>query len=572
MGGRREQLGRRAQLDDPPGVHDGGARRERADDREVVADVERGDVVGRRELAHGAEHVGLGRHVEAGRGLVEHDQARPARERHREADALLLAARELVRVAPQIGGVVGQRDLAHDLGDARTALLGARAVPVHLERLAQLGADAQRGVERRGRILRDVRDEVAAHAAPRGAGEGEDVDVADADAAGGDRRAAPRVAEQGQADRRLAGARLADEPEHLARRDRERHLVDDVDLGVAQDDAQALDGDGRLRSAHSAALPRSMPMAARATPSPIRLVPIVSSAIAATGSTTPHGCETSASCVLVDHRAPVGAVRIGREAEEGERGDEADRVRQAEARLDHQRREDVREDLAEQDPPARDAERLGRGHEVALDHGLGGPARHARDARHGREADREHDQPVLGPERRDRDEREHDLRERQDDVHDAHQHVVEEVARVRGHEPDEHAEHEAEDRRDGGDGEQLPAAPQEPAPDVLADVVGAEEQVRRLRVRLADERRGGVRRDVAAEAWRPRRARRRGSSPARVRHSPSALRSRLPGGPARRGDLGHGRDARLCDRAHSRVLSRGVTMIVAMSASRLSMT
>ena len=33
------------------------------------------------------------------------------------------------------------------------------AEPVHLERLAQLGADAQRGVERRGRVLRHVRDE-----------------------------------------------------------------------------------------------------------------------------------------------------------------------------------------------------------------------------------------------------------------------------------------------------------------------------------------------------------------------------------------------------------------------------
>ena len=163
----REQLGRRPELDDPPGVHDGRAGRERADHGEVVADVERRDVMSRRQLAHRAEHVRLRGHVEAGRRLVEHDQARAARERHGEADALLLPARELVRIAPQVLLVVGQRDLAHDLGDARLALVGARAEPVHLECLAQLRADAQGRVEGGGRILRHVRDDAAAHGAPR---------------------------------------------------------------------------------------------------------------------------------------------------------------------------------------------------------------------------------------------------------------------------------------------------------------------------------------------------------------------------------------------------------------------
>jgi len=35
--------------------------------------------------------MGLRRHVEPGRRLVEHDHARPTRERHRKADPLLLA-------------------------------------------------------------------------------------------------------------------------------------------------------------------------------------------------------------------------------------------------------------------------------------------------------------------------------------------------------------------------------------------------------------------------------------------------------------------------------------------------
>src|SRR4029079_13786908 len=126
--------------------------------------------------------------------------------------------------------------------------------------------------------------------------------------AGRDCGSAPRVPEQGQADRGLARARLAHEAEHLARRDRERDLVHDVDLGVAQDDAQAIDDDVGLAGAHSAALPRSMPMAARATPSPTRLVPIVSNVIATTGKTTPHGCETRASSVSWRRVAPCAAV------------------------------------------------------------------------------------------------------------------------------------------------------------------------------------------------------------------------------------------------------------------------
>jgi hypothetical protein len=45
--------------------------------------------------------VRLCRHVEPGRRLVEDDHARPARERHRQTDALLLSAGELVRIPPE---------------------------------------------------------------------------------------------------------------------------------------------------------------------------------------------------------------------------------------------------------------------------------------------------------------------------------------------------------------------------------------------------------------------------------------------------------------------------------------
>ena len=156
MCGGHEELLRRAELDDPAGVHHRHARCQRPDDGQVVAHVERGRAVERRQLAHRPEHVRLRRHVEAGGRLVEHDHPRPAGERHREADALLLAARELVRVPAQVGGRVGQRHLAHHLGDPLAPLTLAGAERVRLQHLHELRADPKRWVQRRGRVLRDV--------------------------------------------------------------------------------------------------------------------------------------------------------------------------------------------------------------------------------------------------------------------------------------------------------------------------------------------------------------------------------------------------------------------------------
>jgi hypothetical protein len=61
----------------------------------------------RGELAHSLEHVGLRCYIESGRRLVEDNDPRPARERDREPDALLLTAGELVRVVAEEAGVVG---------------------------------------------------------------------------------------------------------------------------------------------------------------------------------------------------------------------------------------------------------------------------------------------------------------------------------------------------------------------------------------------------------------------------------------------------------------------------------
>ena len=65
----------------------------------------------------------------------------------------------------------------------------------------------------------------------------------------------------------------------------------------------------------------------------------------------------------------------------------ADGVGQPQVGLDHQRAEDVGQQLAERIFAARQAQRLGGGDEVPLDDGLGGAARHPGHARGGGHAD-----------------------------------------------------------------------------------------------------------------------------------------------------------------------------------------
>jgi len=131
-----------AHLHEPSRVHHGDPVGQVGDHGEVVGHVESGHPVGARQVLDGAQHVRLGRHVETRRGLVEDDQRGPARERHGDGDALLLAAGELVRVAAQELPVAGQQHLGHHLPDALCALRVRGAEPVHLEDLPELRPDA----------------------------------------------------------------------------------------------------------------------------------------------------------------------------------------------------------------------------------------------------------------------------------------------------------------------------------------------------------------------------------------------------------------------------------------------
>ena len=113
----------RTELDDAARVHDRDAAREGSHDGQVVAHVEGRNAVDVAEVADGVEDVRLRRDVESRRRLVEDDHARAACESHRQADALLLAARELVWIACKETLVARKKHLVEHLGQSFAPLL-----------------------------------------------------------------------------------------------------------------------------------------------------------------------------------------------------------------------------------------------------------------------------------------------------------------------------------------------------------------------------------------------------------------------------------------------------------------
>ena len=138
-----------------------------------------------------------------------------------DADALPLAAAELVRIALDEGGI--ETDQVEQLGHASLAGLALGEV-VDAQRLGEDLADRLPWVQARVRVLEDHL-EAPTPASEVVALERQEVDATEVDRAGlrlGDPDDRP-------ADRGLARAQFADQAERLAAVDRERHAVDRAD-------------------------------------------------------------------------------------------------------------------------------------------------------------------------------------------------------------------------------------------------------------------------------------------------------------------------------------------------------
>ena len=215
------QVVRRRQLHDLAEVHDRDPVGDVPDDCEVVRDEEVREAELALQLLEQVDDLRLDRDVERRHRLVADDEVRVERERAGDADALALAARELVRVAR--GGVGRQAD---DLEQLAHLAPSSRPRPRPWTRS---GSPTIRPIECRGLseaygswktiCIRCAAD--AARASPR---------CVMSWPSKTDRAAGRLVQPQDRAaEGGLAAAGLADQAERLAALDRQRDAVDRLD-------------------------------------------------------------------------------------------------------------------------------------------------------------------------------------------------------------------------------------------------------------------------------------------------------------------------------------------------------
>ena len=134
------------------------------DEPKVVADEQHRGAVFLAQVLDQFDNCGLHRHVKGGGGLVEDEKRGFRHQRHGDDDPLLLAARQLVRIAVQDPLGVRQLDVRHHL---ECALVGGLFVDPFVDHrhFHQLLADLHCRVQRGHRLLVDHRDLAAANVA-----------------------------------------------------------------------------------------------------------------------------------------------------------------------------------------------------------------------------------------------------------------------------------------------------------------------------------------------------------------------------------------------------------------------
>ena len=210
MDGVIHQLFGVGQLHDVALVDDGDAVRDVPHDGQVVRDEQVGDAAFLLQMAQQVEHLGADGHIQCRDGLIGDDELRLHDEGAGDADALALAAGELVREA---GGKFGQQaDIQQCLADFFFPLGSGQVGPdVHqalADDVAHLGALVQGGL----RVLEDHLDLLDDLLVQRVGDLAVDLLALVQDLAAG----SGQDAHDGTADGGLAGTGLAHQAERLA--------------------------------------------------------------------------------------------------------------------------------------------------------------------------------------------------------------------------------------------------------------------------------------------------------------------------------------------------------------------
>ncbi len=247
-----DDLPDRADLGEPPGIHDGDAVGGLGDDAHVVGHQhDRGAVVAAETLQQ-RDDLRLDRDVERRRRLVGDDEPRVGAEREGDDDALPHAAGEMMRITVDAPFGAWDADFLQEL-DRAPPRRRAVEVEMGLDGFDELAPDGVERIEAGQRILEDRADLLAAQPPHLRAAQIVDPLPVEQDTPAGDVPRRLEEADDRGAGQRLAGARFADDAQHLALGDIEADAVDRRH-GAApcrEGDAEILD----LEQRASAALP-----------------------------------------------------------------------------------------------------------------------------------------------------------------------------------------------------------------------------------------------------------------------------------------------------------------------------
>ena len=413
-----------AVLDHLARVHHADVVGELGDETEIVRDEDHRRARVAPDRPDEIDDLRLHGHVERGRRLVEDQQPRPPRHRHRDHHALAHAARELVRIRVEHALRIADPELAQEIGDARGERGVARESRVPGRGLGDLLAGGQQRIEIRHRILEDVADRLPAERAQRSRIERREVDAVEHDAAVA---SAPRRRQQAEERAHrdgFAAARLADEADDFACVDVEVDAFDGANGAAAR--ARKLDAELAHRRAarHDRRAHRS--------PSPCRgsrtsFKPVAEQVEPERRDEDRYAGEHRHPPALVQERLreeeelpPAYLVRVA-QAEKAQARLGEDRRRDLQRRVDDDRRQRIGQDLAEDQRPARRSGESRGGDEVLIAQLQEFRADDARGGWPAQDRDDQHDLGERGAEQRHDEDREKELRDDLEPFGDAHE-------------------------------------------------------------------------------------------------------------------------------------------------------
>jgi hypothetical protein len=213
----------------------------------VVTDQQQGGAAFDGEPSQQVEQLEAQGRVGGRHRLVRHQHLGAGCEGAGEDHALALPATEPVRPGAGEAGISAEAHVVETVGDA-PALRARIADAVGAQHLADLGADAQHGVEGGGGILGHDRDLGASQSTQPCLVEPDELVTRDANRARHDPALRRQHAEEGDGEGALAAAGLAEDAGHASRRELEIEPVEgpvDRAAGSPVVDRQATDGHQR---------------------------------------------------------------------------------------------------------------------------------------------------------------------------------------------------------------------------------------------------------------------------------------------------------------------------------------